>query len=242
MRRLSSEIVIKISRIVIYFSVLSFISCEKNSSQPLFIDGDGVYDVEGNYYNTVVIGDQEWMSENLNSSIFCSGDSIPYTGSSVQVKTYDNNPDNALVFGKLYNYQAVLDTLGLCPCGWHIPSELEFARLINYLGGYVDAMRKMKSQGELSDGTGLWNEAEPAPLFRGNNSSGFNALPGGEAFTDTFLYKNSIATFWSIPQTGSDALMYELGNFVTYVSRQVYELPSSKENYYHSVRCIRDFP
>jgi len=61
--------------------LLVFMSCENQISPSIYIDGDGVYDVEGNYYKTVVIGDQEWMAENLKTNLFCNGDSIPYLSS-----------------------------------------------------------------------------------------------------------------------------------------------------------------
>lgn len=190
---------IKIALLVLFVTVLS--SCRKSSFNAIFIEGSGVTDAEGNSYETVIIGDQEWMAENLKSNLFCSGDSIPYKGDSTQLRVYNDDPQNETIYGKLYNYQAVLDTLGLCPCGWHVPTELEYARLINYLGGDERAMKKMKSIGVLENGSGLWILREPLHLYNGTNSSGFNALPGGFAqvsplLSDYYFDKDTLAAFW----------------------------------------------
>lgn len=234
---------IKITFLLLYITVLS--SCEKGSSPPNHIEGGGVVDVEGNSYETVIIGDQEWMAENLRSNLFCSGDSIPYTGDTIQVKVYDNDPQNETIFGKLYNYQAVLDSSGLCPCGWHVPTELEYAKLIDYLGGYQSAMQRMKSVGFLNDGSGLWVYREPIELYYGTNSSGFNALPGGysldsEFLSNEFFSKDSLAAFWAVPESGTMPISYQI--LTPQVEKLDYPNPLVKEVLYYSVRCIKTFP
>jgi uncharacterized protein (TIGR02145 family) len=222
--------------------VIVLFGCQKNvnQSRPLYIEGNGVLDAEGNSYETVIIGDQEWMAENLRTSLFCSGDSIPATGDTVQVKVYDNDPQNEAIFGKLYNYVAVLNPAGLCPCGWRIPTELDFARLINYLGGYKDAMKKMKASGTLESGTGLWGHDETRKDLFGTNSSGFNALPAGRGFGNSFRYKDSLSVFWATPEAGNNALMYQIFN--PYIEKQMYSHPNAKISLYYSVRCIKEFP
>jgi uncharacterized protein (TIGR02145 family) len=215
-------------------------SCEKSISYPLYVQGGGVVDAEDNEYKTVIIGDQEWMAENLKTDLYCNGDSIPYAGDDVRVKVYDNDPENEAVFGKLYNFQAVLDTAGLCPCGWHIPSELEYAVLIDYLGGYLNAMRSMKSSGHLDVGNGLWTRREPTVTYMGINSSGFNALPAGYGYYSAFRYKDSLATFWAMPINGTEAIEFELGILTDDVSKQKYTHAQAKEVLYNSIRCIKD--
>jgi uncharacterized protein (TIGR02145 family) len=237
--------IIKISSLLLFITVFS--SCEKGSSPPIYIDGSGVVDAEGNLYKTVIIGDQEWMAENLRTNLFCfcSGDSIPYTGDTTQLKVYNDDPQNESIFGKLYNYQAVLNPSGLCPCGWRVPTELEYAKLINYLGGYESAMKKMKSTGVLENGTGLWVNREPMHLYIGNNSSGFNALPGGysqdsEFLNNEFFGKDSLAAFWSVPQSGTMPISYQIST--PQVDKLDYPNPLAKEVLYYSVRCIKTFP
>jgi uncharacterized protein (TIGR02145 family) len=234
---------------LIYLPLLLFIlllsSCDKSTSIPIYIDGKGIIDAEGNSYKTVIIGDQEWMAENLRTDLFCSGDSIPFAGDTIQVKVYDNDPKNEAIFGKLYNYQAVLNPSGVCPCGWQVPTELEYAKLINYLGGYQSAMTAMKSSGVLEDGTGLWAERKPTGLYDGTNSSGFNALPGGysqdsEFLNNEFFDKDSLAAFWAIPQIGTAPISYQI--LTPQVDKLYHPNPLVGVKIYYSIRCIKTFP
>lgn len=223
--------------LIVIIGLICASSCEKSDSSIVHIAGNGVSDFEENKYATVIIGDQEWMAENLNTNLFCNGDSIPNSGDSIYVTAYENNSSNEDVYGKLYNFQAVNDTAGLCPCGWEVPTELDYAKLIDHLGGYQNAMKKMKSEGFLEDGSGLWSKREPENVYEGNNLSGFNAVPGGLGFYNNFLYKDTTATFWAIPISGNDVLRYQIRN--AYVGKQAYTDPQAKEMFYFSVRCIK---
>jgi uncharacterized protein (TIGR02145 family) len=221
-------------------SIILLLSCESEINHPLYVEGDGVFDQEGNSYKSVVIGNQEWMAENLKTDLYCNGDSIQYTGADVRVKVYDNDLENEAVFGKLYNYEAVLDTSGLCPCDWHVPTELEYAVLINYLGGFETAMRKMRQSGSLENGDGLWSNPTDDYVIRGNNRSGFNALPAGYGFYYAFSEKSSMASFWALPTEGNDAVEFCLSNGLPYVHKQRYKQMQAKEVFYYSVRCIKN--
>ena len=215
-------------------------SCERTIGYPLYINGGGVIDAEGNENETVIIGDQEWMAENLKTDLYCNGDSIPYSGDDVRVKVYDNDPENEVVFGKLYNFQAVLDTAGLCPCGWHIPTELEYAVLIDYLGGYENAMRSMKSSGSIDRSNGLWIEINGSGrTYSGTNASGFNALPAGFAGDVQFYKRDTMALFWATQIEGSDAIMYEIGDN-DFVAKFNFDQPHEKDGIFMSIRCIKD--
>jgi uncharacterized protein (TIGR02145 family) len=238
---------IKIALIfLILICLLLFSSCGKESQPPLYIEGSGVVDAEGNSYKTVIIGNQEWMAENLKSNLFCSGDSIPNSGDSTQLRVYNDDLQNEPVYGKLYNYQAVVDTLGLCPCGWHVPTELDYAKLINYLGGHEKAMKSMKSIGFLEHGTGLWREQKPWSLYSGTNTSGFNALPGGFAqvsplLTNYYFEKDTIAVFWAIPETDQYPIIYTIRT--PQVEKMILKSnPLFKRVLYYSVRCIKTYP
>jgi uncharacterized protein (TIGR02145 family) len=105
---------------------------------------------------TVTIGKQVWMLENLNVSTFKNGVAIPEVqdndawykaGENKQPAWcyYDNDPKNGAKFGKLYNWYAVIDTNGLCPQGWHVPTDAEWDTLVAYLGGEYIAGVKMKA-------------------------------------------------------------------------------------------------
>jgi uncharacterized protein (TIGR02145 family) len=145
--------------------------------------GETVTDIEGNIYNTVTIGTQVWMAENLKSTKYKDGTSIPNVtdGSAWAGLTsgaycwYNNDIGNKSIYGALYNWFAV-NTGKLCPVGWHVSSDNEWTILSNYLGGISVAGGKMKSVAGWSN-----------PNTGANNSSGFSALPGCyRHYTGTF--------------------------------------------------------
>ena len=125
-------------------------------------------------YATVLINGQLWMAENLRTTHFSNGDPIPYVEWSNQdglvwtynyepaYAKYDEDPDNAEVYGKLYNQFAVEDERGLCPVDWHVASQEEYMELANYLGGEGIAGYRMKDN--------TWD---------GDNQVNFSGLPAG---------------------------------------------------------------
>ena len=140
-------------------------------------------DQEGNVYKTIVIGTQEWMGENLNTSIYRNGDLIPtnlddaaWSTTNSGAWAYCNNDESfACPYGKLYNGYTCADSRGLCPLGWHMPADPDWTILINYLGGEAIAGGRMKTTGTIDAGTGFCY----APNVEASNSSGFSGLPGG---------------------------------------------------------------
>jgi len=112
---------------------------------------------------TVTIGKQVWMLENLNVASFKNGVAIPEVqdkdawdnaGDNKQPAWcyYDNDPKNGEKYGKLYNWYAVVDDNGLCPQGWHVPSDAEWDTLVTYLGGKDVAGAKMKAKPVMKKG------------------------------------------------------------------------------------------
>lgn len=129
---------------------------------------------DGKVYNTVKIGEQWWMSENLNYDTinsFC----------------YDNNTTNCDIYGRLYDWETACAS---CPGGWHLPSDGEWDILANYLGGSDVAGGKMKETGYAH-----WN----FPNTGATNESGFSGLPGGikSPVDGLFYYLSSSNHFWS---------------------------------------------
>jgi uncharacterized protein (TIGR02145 family) len=134
--------------------------------------------IEGKTYKTVKIGNQTWMAENLNVSTFRNGDQIFEVKSFEEWENagdekrpawcyYNNNPKNGSIYGKLYNYFAVIDPRGLAPEGWHIPSTIEWDIFINSLGGKEKAVKIMIE-------SSAWNSN-----FKNSYNLQFNAMPGG---------------------------------------------------------------
>ena len=137
-----------------------------------------VSDIDGNTYKTIQIGSQKWMAENLKTSKYRNGDIIPTGLSTADWSTTtsgayalpNNDNLNNTIYGKLYNWQAVVDSRNVCPTGWHVPTDAEYTSLITFLGGINNSSVKLKETTTThwsSPNTGVTNEA------------GFTALPGG---------------------------------------------------------------
>jgi uncharacterized protein (TIGR02145 family) len=200
-----------------------------------------VSDIDGNVYQTVTIGTQVWFKENLKVSKYKNGDQIP-TGfadsqwlnlTSGACAVYNNDQANNLIYGKLYNYYAVADPRGLCPVGWHVPTDIEWTLLENNLGGTAVAGGKLK----LTSG---WE----SPNSGANNSSGFSALPGGDrygytlnptVFTGGYKSAGISAVWWS--STGGSTS--SRGREINYVSESSFRY-SYQNHAGFSVRCIKD--
>jgi uncharacterized protein (TIGR02145 family) len=187
--------------------------------------------------NTVEIGEQIWMRENLNVSAFRNGDPIPeaqtnsiWEDYTAQRKPawcyYEMDSTNAGKLGKLYNWFAVNDPRGLAPDGWHVPSDEEWQTLIDYLGGDSLAGGKMK-------GNDLFWES---PNTGATNESGFSALPGGYRYHNGFFYKGCTAFFLSSTEHSTLTVWTRLLN---YDNTKVYRYFGNKWEGY-SVRLIKD--
>jgi len=161
-------------------------------------------------YNQILIGSQVWSDTNLNVSTYRNGDIIPqvtdqtaWNNLTTGAWCYWSNDTGAEIFyGKLYNWYAVNDSRGLAPIGWHIPSATEFNTLSTYLGGDTVSGGKLKSEvinpdPELFSGYGFWRD----PNTGATNSSGFNALAGGQRNTTSFLNEEFNAYFWTATST-----------------------------------------
>ncbi|MCL4482236.1 MAG: fibrobacter succinogenes major paralogous domain-containing protein [Bacteroidetes bacterium] len=201
-----------------------------------------VSDVEGNTYKTVTIGNQIWMAENLKTTKYNDGTTIPLvTDSTVWKKLstpgycwYNNDATaNKNIYGALYNWYT-LNTGKLCPTGWHVPSDAEWTILKTYLGGETVAGGKLKETGTshwLSPNTGATNE------------SGFAAVPGGyRYFGGTFYDLGGFGYWWSTTESFSmeysfTTIAYYLQMYYGYsgVSRSSFEKQRG-----FSVRCLRD--
>jgi len=195
-------------------------------------------------YESVKIGNQEWMTRNLDVDRFRNGDLIPHVESDEEwVKAgengqpawcyYDNDPDNGKKYGKLYNWFAVSDPRGLAPERYHVPTHVEWNILNKFLGNIGIAGHKMKSASG-------WNsrEDEDGELQNGNgdNSSGFNGFPGGYRNVNVFLRLGGLGVWWSSTEDNG----YEAGPLgLSSSSSNVGRYFDDKE-YGLSVRCLKD--
>jgi uncharacterized protein (TIGR02145 family) len=162
-----------------------------------------VSDVDNNTYATVQIGTQCWTQSNLKVSKYRNGDNIPSglndsqwgSTTSGAYAIYNNDAANDALYGKLYNWYAVNDSRGLCPTGWHVPSDAEWTTLTTFLGGANVAGGAMKSTATQPT-PGGWTAI--LPNTGATNSSGFTGLPGGDRDSGGgFGNLGFAATWWS---------------------------------------------
>ena len=150
---------------------------------------------EGNVYNTVLIGSQCWLKENLNVGTMINCNEDMTDNGIIEKYCYNNTHANCDTYGGLYQWNEMMQytttpgVQGICPTGWHIPSDAELTLLTDFLGGESVAGGKMKEVG-----TTHWN----SPNTGATNDSGFTALPGGcRGGYGLFFYLGSYGTFWS---------------------------------------------
>ncbi|MCE2846294.1 MAG: hypothetical protein LW707_04560 [Sphingobacteriales bacterium] len=211
-----------------------------------------VTDIDGNTYNTVQIGTQEWMQENLKTTKYKNGDTIPKGLNNTQWQSttqgacayYKDSSQYNNIYGKLYNWYAVADARGLCPTGWHLPTDSEWNVLVKQLDPQADTSVSsftqspiaggfMKEVGDLQSGTGLWQ----APNQGATNGSGFSGLPGGyRIFSGFYDAINSQGYWWSASEANTGNAWVRANN---YTNATVYRDDYNK-HFGFSVRCLRD--
>ena len=195
-------------------------------------------DQEGNMYKTIVIGTQEWMAENLRTTVYQNGNAIASVTNTFQwagLTTgawcyYNNESQYECPYGKLYNWYAVADPRNVCPTGWHVPTDGEWTTLTNFLGGEAVAGGKMKSTG-----TQYWF----SPNTDATNASGFSGLPGGFRFDyGVFFYNDGDSGFWwSSTENNTD---YAWCRNLNYNNGYASTYNEFNKPYGFSVRCLRD--
>ena len=218
---------------------------------------NAVTDVDGNSYDAVQIGDQVWMAENLRTTRYANGESISLGTSTSTTTPYRYNPnddaDNVSTYGYLYNWSAVMHgassseanpsgVQGICPNGWHVPSDAEWTQLTNYVRSQTQYQCNNESYyiaKALASTTG-WSSSTTTCVVGNNpstnNATGFSALPAGGYGGGFYYYFGYFAYFWSATENNGDDAY---GRFLYYgdahVGRHDYSRSSGL-----SVRCVRD--
>ncbi len=201
-----------------------------------------LYDIEGNKYRIIKIGNQKWIGDNLRATRFSNGDQIPLINNNFQwgaqeayceyPSTYLNSIDK-IIMGNLYNWSVITDTRNVCPIGWHVPTDEEWTILTDYLGGSLIAGDKMKSIGTIEAGNGFWH----TPNNGATNESGFTGQPGGcRNNSGAFSSIGNFGYWWSSSQFDIDNAWYR---FLGYDSSYSGRGNILKKNGF-SVRCIKD--
>jgi len=205
-----------------YTPTASVILYAKWNWDTTFVDGR-----DGTIYKKVAIGGQVWMAENLNYD-------VPDNTTDV---CYQNSLDGCAKYGRMYNWQTAMNNFlsssssipsevrGICPAGWHLPSDAEWTTLVNYASGENTAGKKLKS-------TSGWNS-------RGNGTDdyGFSALPGGSGnLGGSFINAGNYGIWWSATQDNTSGAWYR---YMYYGDEKVSRNNSSK-TYLRSVRCVQN--
>jgi uncharacterized protein (TIGR02145 family) len=254
------RITIALSLILIFSLLISF---KQSNRQPLNKDADSsgltdlqtrtVKDINGNVYNTVTIGKQVWMKENLKTTKYNDGTAIPKikvnsTWASLTTGAYcdyENTPTNSTTYGRLYNWYVIDNNTAtkvsgnggknVCPAGWHVPTEVEWATLKTYLGGDSVAGGLLKETG-----SSHWVD----PNWGASNGSGFTALPGGGRYPDgRFSRLWDEGHWWSAteffyPPTDKNATLAWFST-INYRDGKV-SWDNGTKNCGFSVRCLMD--
>ncbi len=210
-----------------------------------------VTDIDSNVYQTVAIGTQIWMAENLKVTHMPDGSDIEYISEDYQWSLLENNNTDkaygyynnntsgeADIYGAVYTWAAAMNggnsseqnpsgVQGICPDGWHIPSSEEWFTMINYLGGKNVAGGKLKEPG-----TAHWTLNEGA-----TNESGFTALPGGYRNANGSYYTiNSFGYWWSASEE------YDVNGWSFTMNHMNSEIDSEGQfkSSGMSIRCVKD--
>jgi len=192
---------------------------------------------QGSAIKPVTIGSQVWMSENLYVKQFRNGDPILFAQTNeewmkaAQNKQpawcyFNNDSTTAKQHGLLYNWYAVNDRRGLAPQGWHIPSNNEWEKLFDFLGGKSVAGKKMKSK------TGWANDGN------GTNETGFSAYASGRRDKECIYKCQQVwGVWWSVTEASAD-LAWSIG--IVYLSDGISVSDEHRKFEGLSVRCLKD--
>ncbi len=219
-------------------------------------------DYDGNTYGWIGIGKQAWMSENLKTTHYSDGTSIPYVEDNDQWDNlgtqgkaycwYDHQSTNRDIYGGLYTWAGAMNRAGssdsnpsgiqgACPDGWHLPSDSEWKQLEIFLGMSPTEANNTGYRG--SDEGGKLKETGTSPWWGPNsgatNESGFSALPGGNRFVGWYFdYLGELAVFWSASHKSTETATawYRALKYDTAKMNRY----NGYKFYGQSVRCVKD--
>ena len=198
-------------------------------------------DAEGNLYQTIEMGNQLWMAENLRSTKYNDGTEIPYISDSYNWENNTSNPaycwyynsayEYKQEYGALYNWH-VISTEKICPSGWHIPTDAEWSILVSIWGGESQAGGKLKEAG-----TAHWK----SPNTGATNESGFRARPGGlrdykGVYHGTDNKIGSYGYWWSATVKNNESSWA----YIMYYNNSTILRHSANKQTGYSLRCIKD--
>ncbi len=230
-----------------FLLLLVFVPCFApfSISQESYMAGN-----DGKQYKTLLIGNQEWMAENLRETKYRNGDEIPEVFNDDEWKTITagarcSNIDNESyteIYGFLYNWHALTDKRDIAPEGWRVPTDDDWKKLEMHLGmsrrlADQESFRGTNEGSRLAGNAGLWITGNLInnPEF---NSSGFAVLPGGyrSSIDGTFIGLGKYALFWTASEKDDEYAWYR---YLCCNNSDIVRLFSFKNDGF-SVRLIRE--
>jgi len=217
----------------------TFVADVPTNNKTIVFNFSACTDADNNNYSVVALGTQIWMAENLNVGVRIDGRFTQTNNNIIEKYCYNDDVNNCNTYGGLYNcnemmqYTKAEGTQGICPTGWHIPTDEEWTVLANYLGGDGFAGEKMKVTG-----ISHWLKSET----KGTNESGFSALPAGrhlwiDSSYDNYFDQGTHGYWWSSTESRFTNF---LGRFTHYYSGGIWVVDNSIYDDGLSIRCIKN--
>lgn len=213
-----------------------------------------VSDIDGNIYNTVLVGNRCWMHENLKTTTYSNGTAIPNINSNGEWTSltsgafvwYDNNEAFKNIYGGLYNWFATTNDNGLCPEGWHVPTYEDWMELIFFMGGmespYGNELKSCRQENSPLAGScntsnhPRWKEDTYSGNY-GTDQYGFSGLPAGvRNYYGSFFSMGDLALWWSQNEGEYDGGIGVRLHFY----EGLIEMPETDKQNGQSVRCLKD--
>ena len=239
------------------FFCVGLTQCQSNS----------VKDIDDNAYQTITIGTQVWMVENLKTTRYRNGELIGTTiPATLEIEgestpkyqwAYDGNERNVPTHGRLYTWYVATDNRNVCPIGWHVPSDAEWTILTDFLikngYDYGNGFQGMDIAKSLASTAGWVADDTPGSVGTdqaGNNRTGFTAVPGGARLEDGNFYDlGHVGDWWSTTENGPAFMQGLTGNIVNTpggLQRTIYHdycyvnSYNNNKKYGMSIRCLKD--
>lgn len=234
-----------IPTLLLAVTILLVTSCKKEETQEITIERGTVTDIDGNTYQTVKIGDQWWMAENLRVSRFNDGTPLLLIGLTDPDSVWANAGEaaytyiNDSIFGNLYNGEVITSEKNIAPAGWHVPSDAEWQKMERTIGmdeaDIAGAGWRGMNEGEKITSKYSQGWPEGGELF-GTDEYGFNALPGGCRLHDgrTNIFNNT--SFWWTNDFTEDEGWYR---YIDKNDKRIFRQHTYRQ-YGMSIRCIKD--
>jgi uncharacterized protein (TIGR02145 family) len=218
--------------------------CQEEETPVRIIETSTVTDVDGNVYKTVKIGNQWWMAENLKVTRFNDGSSLDFYAISDGNSLWSGavNPSyteiNDSIFGYLYNFSTVENSLNIAPEGWHVPTDEDWKTLEEEIGMSSEETQSLGWRGgnEAEKLTSLYSAGWPASatLF-GTNEFGFNAKPAGCRVFNGETNGGAMAFWWTASTSGNEGWYRYIDANQTRIFRQ-----HTYKGYGMSIRCVKN--